>query len=481
MSGIFDWFKKKEVVTNPTKQTRRYPAVVDWTEDQVVNYELTYGLYHNSFPGMKLAGGLAYAPIAIPVMFMGLPCVTTVEEDEETNERLKEISEKFAVQEEQIHTEDHRDGTIWIWPHFSTELMEVIWEPIRDDVVTDIIRDLNTRKIIKIITDEQIKISTDYNTVVEARRIRIFTKKKIVVKWVMGANLLPESIKDKTMRNPTGMLPIPFANNRDSGEVRGHSDYERGISTFKDYHDVSLAWSSDSAKFRTKMVQQIGASETVDKWIENMGYTSTDQIDVANMDIIFNKGAEESTEFIFPEGMWESYSKRLKNLFQVLVESFGIPEIVWGLKTEGNLASVAENMSILIKYVRGKQTQIEDPYKQLYSATLKLLNIVEMRAEVAPDLIITWDDLDAVSAEVRSIIFRNFADGLSKMFSTASITFEQAFGIWKSMYPKQTEDDFKKFVAGLGDMGSHAQWTTASMADGAEITGGTGEDGNLQK
>ena len=84
--SLFDWFKKKPTIesSNVIKGLARMPVSKDWTDQYTVNSELTRGLYHNTYPGMKLAGGLAYPPIAIPVNFMGLPVPKPVDDNDET-------------------------------------------------------------------------------------------------------------------------------------------------------------------------------------------------------------------------------------------------------------------------------------------------------------------------------------------------------------------------------------------------------------
>lgn len=415
---------------------------------------------------MKLAGGLAFPPIAVPVWFMGLPVISPEDENEETQEILNNITLDFSRLIQQIHIECHRDGTIWIWPRFSIKKMAVIWETIRDDTISDIIRDLDTNEIIKIITDEQLKISTAYNTVIEVRRKRTFTKTKIDIQYLYGAGLLPAELKDKSIRNPLRILPIPFANNSDSDEIRGHSDYERIITDLKNYHDIDLAWSRMLAKFNVKMVQEV---QDVSAWKANNAVDNLNNIEIDKIDLIFNLYEKEKTTFIFPENAHQAYDQKLKTTFRKIVEESGIPEIVWGLKTEGNRASVEESMGTLIKFIHNKQEQKNESYKILYSATLKLLNIVNMRNPEDIPLIVSWDDLDAVSDEVRSIIFKNFADGISKIVGTASVTKQQVFNIWKSMYPKETKETFDEFVKGLSDMGGHAQWTNASYSEALDF------------
>lgn len=467
MSFLSNWFKTKSVMqqSDPTKQPARHPASIDWTDNYNANWELTYGLYHNTYPGFKLAGGLAFAPIAVPVWFMGLPTVTS--EDEQTQVILDELLLKFALQMQQIHTQCHREGTVWIFPHYDQKKMRLLWEMIPDHAVSDIIRDIDTGDIIKIITDEELTLSIGYNQTANVRRIRTFTAQQIDVKWTVGKGILPTNVADKTMRNPIGMIPIPFANNRDGDTVRGHSDYERIISDLKNYHDVDLAWSDFLAKFKVKMVMEV---QNVKEWLENNGYATIADINISTIDLIMNLYDKEKISFAFPERAHDAYVEKLKQIFRKIVEASACPEIVWGLKTEGNRASVEESMATLHKYVHDKQDQKKEPYKKLFQASLQLLNITRMERK-EPEIEVTWDELDAVSDEVRSTIFKNFAEGIAALSNAAAFTKKQLHNIWKIWYPKATEEDCEEFVKEISRMAAFKQWRDADYSTVMDLQG----------
>ncbi|MGD8307624.1 MAG: hypothetical protein PVF17_13285 [Ignavibacteria bacterium] len=466
---IFNWFKTDDQLTNPTKHEPRRPKVTDWTDSLQINSTLTKGLYHNSYPGFKLAGSMCYTPIAVPVWFMGVPFPKLVEEDEELQEILDELVDQFAVKMTKLHTQVHRDGTLWVFPSYSAKEQKIIWEFIEDDSVTDIIRDINTREIIEIITDEQLTVSIAYNQTAIVSRRRSFTKSKISVTWSASGSV-PSTLKDKTQRNILGILPIVFANNCDSDNVRGFSDYERILSDLKDYHDIDLKRSLMLAKFDPKMIQYC---QDVAEWKKANSIDSLTTLDIASTDLIFNLKDVEDTKFIFPERAHEAYQSAQENKFRKIVEGSGIPEILWGTKVTGNLASADNQIDLVVKLVDTKRNEKRESYKKLFLASLQLtlLSRMSQKANQDMDIIIEWSNLDAISEETKSIIFKNFAAGAASLINSAGVTKEQLWKLWVKLYPGCTEDDINDFVKGLDEMARHKQYQNTPYEIGMDLSG----------
>jgi hypothetical protein len=462
--GILDFWNKKNVPT-PTKKQVRRPEIIDLSENVSANTELTKGLYHNTFPGMRLSGGLAFPIIALPVFFMGLP--TPRHSNEKINEILNKLIEEFQTEMQNIHIQSHRDGTVWVWPKFDRITGKIIWEFFDDSIVTDIIRDISSGRIISIWTDEQISVKTDFNETKNIRRTRNFTESTVITKYI-GAEGISDKIIDSVTRNPSGIMPIPFANNADSQEVRGHSDYERLIPDLKSYHDISLAEQEILAKFKSKMIFDV---VDVNQWLENNGYGSISEIDLPSIDIIFNIKDKESVQFISSSSATEGHRIALERLFIKMVESSGVPEIVWGPSVSGNYASSADAMTSLSMYVADKQRQKNESYLMLWRSTLRLKLQSMLEQPVEEGIEIVWNDLDTVSSEVKSRIFQQFASGVSQLIASAGATLEQIYKLWKYQFPKATEEDFEKFKEGLAITAEHKQFSGASYSDSLSLGG----------
>lgn len=454
--GLFNWGKAKSDIDDADKSRGpvRRPALRDWTEDMVPNSTLLAALYHNTYPGLKLAGGLSFPAIAIPVYFMGLPIPVSDVEDEAAGLALDALHQRFITDEQQIHIQCHRDGTVWVWPKFNQLSGRPMWEFISDDGVVDIVKDLYTGDVVKVVTDEQIKVVAGQDRREEVRRIREFTTRDVSIRYEGGGSL--QGLVNQRFRNTLGIMPIPFPNNADGGMTRGHSDLGRMLSDLKIYHDTELAQHQAIAKFRPKLVQQV---KNVDDWL-TQNAIDLSSLDISTVDLIFNLNEVEKSEFVSLESIADPYIATKKQTFHKLVQESGIPEICWGLKTEGNHASVEEQMGVLSKFVDDKKRQKQESYDRLWNATARL----NAAGALGPDLgeiRVTWDQMDTVSAETKSKIFKSFADGITALAGSGTITLDQVWELWRENYPSITEEDSKAFLDGLRVTAEHKQFVSA--------------------
>ena len=455
----FDWFKRKSEQDDDEKgrQAVRRPQIRDWTEDMVPNVDLLRGLYHNTYPGLKLAGSLAFPAIAVPVYFMGLPIPKAT--NESAQDALDALHDKFITDEQRIHIHCHREGTIWIWPYFNQNRGRPDWEFISDDVVTDIQKDLYTQDVVRIFTDEQITIRTGYNETQIVRRIREFTPQRVTYRYEMTGGVA--GLENRTFRNTLGIMPIPFANNADGGEVRGHSDLGRMLSDLKIYHDTELAQHQVIAKFRPKLVQQV---KDVQKWLTNNAI-DVSSVNIQALDFILNLTDAERTEFIHLEAVAEPYIETKKQTFHKIVEGQSIPEICWGLKTEGNHASVEEQMAVLANYVEDKKRQKQESYDTLWTATARLAS-VGMMAIDAGDVMVEWDHMETASDATKAEVFKNYAQGVHAIAGGAPVATKAM--IWRFLrerYPNAVQEDETEYTDGIKEMADHKVYAASTWSD----------------
>lgn len=468
------FFKGGEEVaaSQTTKVIVRRPVTTKTTEDYIANKELTKGLYFNTYPGFKLGAGLVYPMISIPIFFMGFPIVksTPISENDSLSDEIDLIMQNFQSDlfkfHKNLHIECHREGTIYAYPRFNAETRKPEIEIISDNTVVRIRKNINTGEPIALYTDEEISIATDIEHTEIVRRQRVFTKERIEIRYLNVPSDMSDQLQNESMINVAGILPIPFANNADSDEIRGHSDIERVISIIKSYHDISFSEQLILAKFSAKMIQNV---KNADDWKKNNDLDSLADYDVKATDLILNIEGE-STDFIFPEGAIANAEQALRRLFRLIVETSGVPEIVWGIKTEGNANTAEEQMATLLKFVNDKRIEKNDPYKVLFSAILRLLSIANGR-DYDRELEITWNQLSEVSLAVQAEIFRNFSDGVFRLLDGAGITKDQLFRLWQQWYPNATQQDFDTFVIELDLTGRLKQWRDASLEEANQDRG----------
>lgn len=470
---FFSWTRSRGRLVEKTKIGPRRPQDVDYSEPLVVNKALTSGLYHNTYPGLKLAGAMAYTPIAVPIWFMGVP--TPQAEDDATQETLNALVETMYRRMLQIHLEDHRDGTIWVFPKFSARKGALVWEFISDDAVCDIIRDLDTLEPVKIITDENIILQVGENDTAHIRRKRIYTREKIEYQWLSGKDKVPQELRDQTYRNVLGILPIPFANNADGDEIRGHSDYERILPDMKDYHDIDLKQSTVLAKFEPKLKLKV---KNVGDWLTNNGEEANcnlSNLDLFRRDLLFCV-EDEDADYVYPETAHEAYERALDRKFKKISEGGQIPVLFYGVKMAGNDAGAQQQMNNVVKFVEDKRDQKNESYTKLFEASLALLSQSTMSDQNPRIKKIEWNRLDALSDEMKAKMIKDIAQGFAYLVDKASATKEMLFKLWEMLFPGVAPEKLDEFVKGLADMAKHKQFTNLDYEIGADMTGDPIED-----
>ena len=449
---------------SPNVRQVRRPNSVDLSESIIANEELFVGLYEGTYPGLKLASALAYPIVFVPVSFMGLPSPTS--EDEATQEMLNEITEEAAMILQRLFTLRLVVGTWWIWPNWDSKRGRINYELIPNSSVVDIIRDLDTGEVLQIITDENLTVQTGENRRTVVRRKRFFTPQSVRVEYTGDTSQMGGLI-NKATRNPSGVMPIPFANDVLDNSIRGSSVYGRILSDLKVYHDTDLKWSETLNKFNVKMVQK---TSNVNEFVARNGWATTEEIDVADSDLIILKEDEE-TNFIFPEqAVTDAFQKRLETTFYKIVEGTKIPELSFGLMATGNHASVETDMTSLGRAVQDDRNQIDEPAYALYAACLRLKAGATMQT-IDPDFEMAWNDLEILSEETKMKLFQTFADAVDKLMSRAAITLEQLHKMFLAAFPKSTEQDFDTWFAQMNLAAKYKQFAEASYTDALDASG----------
>jgi len=324
----------------------------------------------------------------------------------------------------------------------------VRWKHIKPETVYKYIVDPDTNDLKALITKETITYYRENGKLSIYSEQKTYTEQKIIIS---RSGSPPENInKSEIKRNPVKMLPIVFANNRESGEIEGNSDYERIISYIKAYSEINKSAHETLINIGPKLVQY---ASDIDKWLAQNGYDSTSDVDISTVDFIGNVYEKEKTEFIIPQKIIDGHLSLMKNGFINMVEATGIPEIVWGVKMQGNHASAQEQMGVLLSFVDDKQRQAEVPYYQLMRATL-LLEAIANTQKAPENIIISWNDLDSLNEVERSEIFKNWSDGLAKLLEYKSIDLQSAHNLLFNLTNGKITVNYEDFKEGIKEYGT---------------------------
>jgi hypothetical protein len=445
----FSWDKGQEKYT-PTKRNAHRPGHRDLTGGLQANEDMLRGLYHGTWMGLQFASPLAFTPINLPVQMMGLPTPKADDDDPLTQQRLNEITDAMSPVIPKINRSFLLVGTAWRFPRFDSKSMTIAWEEIPDKVVQDIIIDVITGRPVSILTDEMIKLATGENRVALCQRKRTYTRDRVDVRWY-GER--PLQAVDYSALNVAGGLPVAFAHDADENEVRGYSALARIIRDLKDYHDTDYRVSNILTRFVPKQVQNVESPKT---WREENGLATeaeAAEYDIATEDLVINRLNEATAMLYLPEGATSAHEKALERKYWKIVEGSGIPEIFWGLSLTGNHADGDNQVQKGVKHVDQIRDEVTAPYHELYAQSLRVLSVAY--GETYKPFKMGWNELESISAETKSKIFLNFAQGVAALIDKAGLTDKMLHSLWEATFPKATPDDFAEFKAGLGEMAVH--------------------------
>jgi len=451
--------------------SRRTTSTVDLTFSDTVNTELTKKIFYNTLPGYKLGGQLCATPILVPLAFMGLPHFSIKDIEKMRNsefweKRFEFYNEKYIKDKQNLHLLNHRDGTVIIWPWFDSQKGFVRWKYINPLYVTRAFIDPMTDEILGFVTVINYYFYGLPNREYNYTETTTFTKEKVFISRT--GDIPPGMRTEEIKRNPIGIIPIIFTNNREPGEFGGRSDLERILPHIKIYSEINYRAHEEVYGMRTKLVQE---ADDVTAWRKNNNMTDITDVSIDALDFIINKKDKEKSEFITPKNLIDNHQKLLEIDFKNIVEGGLMPEIFWGGKaSSGNRASSEEHKQVLFSYVKKKQNQLNDPYNELLFCTVYLDSIAYIET-IPEETEVTWNDLDAMSKKEKSEIFKNYADGLDKMLNNHSIDLESAHKIIQELLPGIVTIDFDEFVKQIKEYGNIASFLDGEYTDQKEFGG----------
>lgn len=442
MASIFSFLGGKKTVPE-SKINRRNANPTDLTYGLQGNEELFEGLIHGTYQGLQKASPLARIPVLIPANMMGTP--TPKSNDPRTQEALDRIVKEKVREINVIKRKYLNVGTTWVYPKWDGKTGTLVWKIIRDSTIPDLMVSLLSERLEKIIVDEQITVTTAENTRSIVNRKTTYTKDNVIVAYKGAPAGL---VKDVSMRNIAGTLPIMFAHEPDDMVSRGHAVCEPILCDLKDYHDIDARISTTIASFATKQVQHI---DNVGEWRKNNGVTTAAELeewDVSAVDLIFNTGNEKTEYLHLPADATSAGEKALERIYLKCSEATIVPEIFWGNAISGNNGSYSDQMQSMINNVNELRKEVDDPFKELFVGSLRLLSIAE-NYQYDLDVEMGWNRLSALSEKDKAAILVQFSQAIGGLMTTGAGGIHAAYELWSMNYPDIQYKDEAEFKADL--------------------------------
>jgi len=451
--------------SNPMKVYNRRPNQLDETENWIVDDAFAEGLYNGTMPGFKLASALVFPIVSVPVAFMGLPIPVSKSKNEASQAMLDLLIKETAQTLTQVFTNRRKVGTGWVWPNYDAKLGKIVDELIPNASVVDIIKDHDNGSVKMIITDEQMTIQTGENRQSVIRKKRYFTPQSVKIEY---SGDVPPGLVNRTMKNPSGVMPIWFPMGSDGRKCRGNPAVMRVVSHLSNYHNNFAKWSQTLVKFNAKL--SVEGLKSVTEFLKNMGLTSAPEIDVEKGDVFLLQEGEKATMLFPSAAMTDAFKAILETIFINIVEGSGIPEIAFGISTTGNHASAEQDMTVLANTVNNEQAEVDRPVREYFAARLRLMAGAGMLS-VDQDFDISWNDIEVVSQEVKAKILQAQAEAIAKLDVNASLALEDKHKWCLAIWPRTTEPDFEKWKTGLSEAAKFKQYRDASLTDALDATG----------
>lgn len=456
MSNIYNFLFPSTTTLNPTNSgmiSRGSNTKIDLTFPNTVNYDFLMGLYDNTEAGYKLGGFLCHSVISIPLAFMGFPHFDVEDWKKVKNKKFwekqfKYYNEKFIYMKKQIQLICHAAGTVLVFPWFDSKSGNVRWLFILPKHVTKIMTDIVTKEVSGLITSIEYEFYDDKDKLCYFTEEKKYTRTQIETR---RKGILPSGVNaSEIRRNPTGILPVIFTNERKPDEFEGHSELERILPLIKAYAQVSQVAHENVLNIKPKQIQSVNDYEA---WKAANGITDTSTFSIENKDLILNKAPDEKTEVIVPQHVVTNFTDILKLDFWGIIEGSGIPEICFGMQMVGNAASPEVQIKVLLAYTGQKQDQVDTPYVQLVTATMGLIAMAYNQT-LPEEIVNVWNCLDSLTDVERSTIFKNYGDTLQKLIDSNAVSLEFVHKLLLSLTEELVEPNFEKFKKQLQEFSS---------------------------
>jgi hypothetical protein len=452
--AIFSFFGGKKAAPE-SKMPRRNQVPVDMTMGLQANEDLFEGLLHGTYQGAQM---------------MGLP--TPKSKDEATQIALDKLVREKIREINIIKRKYLNVGTTWVYPKWDSSINTLVWKIIKDSTITDLMISLLNERLYSIIVDEQITITTSENTRQIVRRKTTYIKDNVTVTYSGATNGI---VKDVSMKNIAGTLPVMFAHEPDDATQRGHAVCEPILCDLKDYHDIDTRISKTIAGFVTKQVQSI---KDIATWRKNNGVSTTEAMaewDVSEVDLIFNIDGEKTEYLHLPGDATAAGEKALERIFWKIYQATGVDEMFWGGLASGNFATADNQMQNMINKVKEYRAEIDESFRQLFIASLRLLSITD-NYQYDLDVEMGWNRLSSISEKDQMAILQQFSSAMAGAVTAGAIGIKQLYALWSKNFPDIQYKDENEFKADLVKTANLQQFLKQDAATGEDRMSAAGDN-----
>ena len=384
------------------------PYSLDTTK---VDYKQARKLYKNTDERYKLGAVFAKPVINTTVGFMGVPRYKM--DDINAQGVVDEFLSAYRSLYSLIIRNSVLDGDCFVVLEKGEEADAALYPEKTNDIVPRIIPPGQLSETNGIVIDPRSGIVMEYNFEVKhewvdtrssspIKRTAIvkvkYTKEKTVIE--VDRDVPPDMKPYEEITNKLGFLPIVhFKNEADVDEMFGTSDLEAIEPMLRAYHDVmihaitgSKLHSTPRLKLKVKDIQQFVASNFgINNLREHIASGKTLNFDGKE---IFIMGQDDDAGFVEARSTTGDATTLLEFLFYCIVDASETPEFVFGVHTPSALASVKEQMPILVRKIERKRVQFDEPLKRLIRMYLSAKTGGENARLDSYDSQIIWEDID---------------------------------------------------------------------------------------
>lgn len=334
-----------------------------------VDYDMARALYQNTQDGYKLGAGFARVVINNRAAFMGIPMFSSTDpeaqivldtfQEENKSNFIRTIIEFLRDGDCYVHVSKDKPSEWALYPEKKT----FIKMTFLDAKAVDIEADPVTHEPRKYIISQTVKWTDDEFGIENTAEVQqIHTIGQIETKLISGS--LPRGMEEGIEQTKLTFIPIQHFKNAYSHSLYGNSELEPIEPYLKVYHDIMLHAMQGSKMHSTPKLGLYVHDVDKFKRANFPGAKPGSEVDLTGREI-FIFGKEERAEFMEPKSPTGAAKDLLKLTFFNVVDASETPEFVFGVHTPSSLASVQEQMPILIRSIERKREQMTQAWQRL--------------------------------------------------------------------------------------------------------------------